>query len=544
MTILYGSNSGTCSAFAQRLAADAPAHGFNAVKVDSLDSANQSLPKDHPVEDDKTDVSYAVFGAGHSDWKQTFHRIPTAIDNILAAHGGKRLCERGGADAAHGDMFSDFETWEDSTLWPALARQYGTVDGEKGEKLEATASQGLSVEVTNVRSSTLRADVTEAKVVSTKLLTAPDVPPKQHIEIALPTDMAYSSGDYLAVLPINPRENVQRVMRHFGLAWDSVLTIKAQAGTILPTNTPITALDLFGAYVELSQPATRRNVSTLSEACADEQIKAELLKLAGDDYSEDISGKRVSVMDLLERFPSVKLPLGSFIATLPPMRTRSYSISSSALWNPHHVTLTYSVLNQPSISGHGRYVGVASNYLSKLEPGDTLHVSVRPSNQAFHLPADSENTPVIMIGAGTGLAPFRGFVQERAAQVGAGRSLAPALLFIGCRDPDKDELYRDEFDRWERMGAVQIFRAYSRKPEASNGHRYVQDAVWDNKDKVRELWLNGAKALVCGSRELEQSVRKVSCRIYKEKHEEASDEDVEKWFEGHRNARFATDVFS
>lgn len=491
LTILYGSNTGTCQAFAQSLAADAPSHGFNVTKVDTLDGATGNLPTDQPIaiitasyegapcdnaarfftwldslkDDEVTDVSYAVFGAGHSDWKSTFHRIPTAIDDILATHQGQRICKRGGADAAHGDMFSDFETWADQVFWPAISQKYG--GEEAGSSSALTPTQSLSVEVSNVRSSRLRADVSEARVIEARLLSK-EQPEKRHIEIQLPSDMTYSSGDYLAILPLNPQESVQRVMRRFNLAWDSMLTINASAGTTLPTGVQISAHDLFGAYVELSQPATKRNVTMLADACTDENTKTRLTHLI-ENFTAEISEKRVSLLDLLYRFESVQLPLGNFIASLPPMRTRSYSISSSNLWNPTHVTLTYSVLHTTHTSGAGEHVGVASNYLSKLAKGDTLHISVRPSNQNFHLPTDAENTPVIMVCAGTGLAPFRGFVQERAAQVGSGRKLAPAILIVGCRSPDNDELYREEFDKWEAMGAVKVFRAYSRKPEASGG---------------------------------------------------------------------------
>lgn len=385
-------------------------------------------------------------------------------------------------------------------------------------------------------------------MVEAKVLSAPGAPEKRHIEIQLPSDMSYSTGDYLAVLPLNPSETVQRVMRRFNLAWDSILKISAAAGTILPTGVPLSAPDLFGAYVELGQPATRRNIAMLVEACADQEAKTELERLAGEAYLAEITEKRVSVLDLLDRFPSVQLPLSNFIASLPPMRIRQYSISSSPLWNPHRVTLTYGVLHQSHISGMGEYVGVASNYLSKLAAGDTLHVSVRPSNQAFHPPTDSENTPIIMVGAGTGIAPFRGFVQERAAQVGAGRTIAPALLFIGCRDPEKDELYRAEFDKWEAMGAVKIFRAYSKKPEASNGRKYVQDQVLANKDEVLDLWRKGSKVFVCGSRSLDISICETSRKLYvereREKGNEVSEQDAEAWFDGLRNARFATDVFT
>lgn len=153
MTILYGSNTGTCQAFAQSLAADAPTHGYEA-KVDCLDAAVDKLPTDHPVAiitasyegapcdnaarffewldalkaDNDVPVDYAVFGAGHSDWKETFHRIPTKIDEILEAHKGRRICQRGGTDAAKGDMFSEFESWSDDTFWPAMASAFGASD--------------------------------------------------------------------------------------------------------------------------------------------------------------------------------------------------------------------------------------------------------------------------------------------------------------------------------------------------------------------------------------------------------------------------------
>jgi cytochrome P450/NADPH-cytochrome P450 reductase len=215
--------------------------------------------------------------------------------------------------------------------------------------------------------------------------------------------MSYSAGDYLAILPLNPKENIRRVTKYFGLSWDSMLTIQSAGPTTLPTDTPISAVDVFGAYVELAQPATKRNILALVDATSDENASKELSRLADAAFADEISAKRVSILDLLERFPSVKLPLGVFLKMLPPMRVRQYSISSSPLWNPNHVTLTYAVVDQPALSGQGRYVGVASNYLSSLAAGDKLHVSVRGSHQAFHLPKDTKNVPVICIAAGTGM---------------------------------------------------------------------------------------------------------------------------------------------
>jgi cytochrome P450/NADPH-cytochrome P450 reductase len=214
--------------------------------------------------------------------------------------------------------------------------------------------------------------------------------------------MSYSAGDYLAILPLNPQENIRRAMKYFGLSWDSTLTISSAGPTTLPTDTPISATDVLGAYVELAQPASKRNILALVDATRDEATTKELTRLADAAFTEEITAKRVSVLDLLERFPSVQLPLGVFLKMQPPMRVRQYSISSSPLWNPNNVTLTYAVVDQPALSGQGRYVGVASNYLSKLAAGDKLHVSVRSSHQAFHLPKDAKNVPVILIASGTG----------------------------------------------------------------------------------------------------------------------------------------------
>ena len=401
MTILYGSNCGTCEAFARMVAADAAAHGFEAQQVATLDSAKGALPTDQPIlivtasyegepcdnaahfyrwienmpEDQKLNVSFAVFGAGHSDWAATFHKVPKAIDNMLAAHGGKRICSMGTANAAKGDVLSDFQTWEDETFWPALA---GSSDKQQDAQV-TTAANGLTVEVTNRRTGALRMDVLEAKVTAIKTLTAPGVPEKRHLEIQLPTELTYTAGDYLAVLPFNPHDTVRRVMSRFALSWDAMLKISANSSTTLPVDYPIAAYNLFSAYVELSQPATKRDLKMLQEACQDDETK-DCLQQLNENSVEEVTKKRVSLLDLLERFATIDLPLSAFLPALVPMRVRQYSISSSALAKESSATLTYAVLDQVALSGHGRYQGTASTFLSNLKPGDSMHVAIKPSH--------------------------------------------------------------------------------------------------------------------------------------------------------------------
>jgi cytochrome P450/NADPH-cytochrome P450 reductase len=149
---------------------------------------------------------------------------------------------------AAGDIFNDFDKWQDEDLWPALG-SHNEDEGDSGIELVVDTSS---------RRSKLRQDVKEALVVSNKVLTSEGEPEKRHIVLKLPTGMTYKTGDYLAVLPINNSATIHRVLKRFSLPWDAILTIKSGSNTTLPTEHPLSASDVLAAYVELSQPATRR----------------------------------------------------------------------------------------------------------------------------------------------------------------------------------------------------------------------------------------------------------------------------------------------
>ncbi|KAH6884403.1 cytochrome P450 [Thelonectria olida] len=571
LTILYGSNSGTCESLAQRIATDAAGNGFRATCIASMDSAQGKLPTDHPVvivtssyegqppdnashfvawledaepdENPLKDVQYAVFGCGHKDWVQTFHRVPKLVDTTLEELGATRLAELGLADASTSDVFTDFEAWEDNKLWPALTARYETADASEGW------AKGIDVTVSNLRTSTLRQDVREATVIDNRILARDDERGslKKHIEIQLPKDMTYQAGDYVAVLPINPQESVHRAMRRFKVARDAQLEINTNGPLALPVNTSVPAYDILSSYVELSQPATKRNLLTMAYYVDNDQTKAALENLSEDYYADEIKAKRVSVLDVLERYPSIDLPIGVFLFMMPSMRIRQYSISSSPLVDQSRVTITFSMLNQPSFSGQGAYLGVATSYLDSLSQGDTVQVAIRPSHATFSLPAEAETAPIICIAAGSGIAPFRSFIQERAAMLESGRKLAPAILFFGCRYPDVDDLYSDELLAWQDLGAVDVRRAYSRVPKKSEGCKHVQDRMWKDREDVIELWQKGATVFVCGSRGVAESAKNAMIKIKVEMEERAGKAvdlvGTQKWFEGLRNVRYITDVF-
>src|SRR5262249_43277963 len=140
---------------------------------------------------------------------------------------------------------------------------------------------------------------------------------------------------------------------------------------------------------------------------------------------------------------------------------RYYSISSSPMVYVARCSVTVGVVEGAAASGRGVYKGVCSNYLANRRAGDTINATVRETKAGFRLP-DDPAVPIIMIGPGTGLAPFRGFLQERAARKAIGATLGPAMLFFGCRHPDQDYLYADELKALAADGITELFTAFSR----------------------------------------------------------------------------------
>lgn len=595
LSILYGSNTGTCQALAQKLAGQCAQRGLVA-DVRTLDAAMGQVPKDKPTiiitasyeglptddaarflawleslkqegEDKKLEgVKYAVFGCGHSDWASTFQKIPTLVDESLPVLGAKRIADRGSSDVSKQDTFGDFETWTSGKLWPAL----GPYVTSSEETSEFSAIPTVEIELTTEeRSSHLQQNVQWANVIDAKVLTAEGEPEKRHIEIELPSNMTYSAGDYLAVLPLNPKEYVRRVMNHFNLPWDGMITIKPSSATSLPTGKPIGIFDLLQGYVEISQPATKQDIEVLVSVCSSQSVKETLTSyLSPETFTSEVIDKRITILDLLKRHKTdIPLPFATFLSLLPPMRTRHYSISSSPLASPNSVTLTYAVLDAPAwyqpngddssstakpngtgkYEPHHRFLGVAGSYMRSLAPGDRVLVSVRSTNKYFRLPLDMQSTPVVMMCNGSGIAPFRGFCQERATLIAeGGKTLAPAVLFVGCRRPGRDQLYAEELEAWAKLGAVDVRWVFSRDG-AGDECKYVQDRMLKDREDIDRLWLEGARFYICGSRSLAKGIGAVARRLIadgaKKNGKDYTPEEVNAFVKRIRNERFVTDIF-
>ncbi|TBU21312.1 bifunctional P-450:NADPH-P450 reductase [Dichomitus squalens] len=564
--VAYGSNTGTSQTFAQRIASEAPRRGFKA-SLGTLDSITDHVPTDGPLvictasfEGEPADnathffewvqslkgsefdgVKYAVFGCGNRDWVRTYQRIPKAIDAILEQRGGKRLQERGIGDAQAAEFFEVFDDWE-AKLWNALATEYNLQVAEDAALVSSISIQTIDVGTT--RASILRqSDADLGKVTENRLLTSPNAPAKRHIEFELPEHMTYRAGDYLAILPTNPQRDVHRVTARFGFSPEQQIVLGSSGPTSLPVDRPVSVSALLSGYVELSQPATTRDLRILLSVKSSDATKVALDSIQAS-YSEKVLGKRISVLDILEEHPDIQLPFGTYLEMLPAMRVRQYSISSSPLHNPQRPTLTVSVVEAPALSGKAEpFLGVASNFLAGLRAGDVVQLAVRAASAAFH-PPENPKIPMVMFAAGSGLSPMRGFLQERAVQKQAGREVAKSLLFFGCRSPQEDYLYGDsDLKEWQELGIVDVRPAFSRSPEVSLGLKYIQDRVWHDRLDVRNYFDNlGAKFFTCGSGKVAQGIKKVLTDIIKEARV-CTDEDAAALFERAIQGRYATDVF-
>ena len=147
----------------------------------------------------------------------------------------------------------------------------------------------------------------------------------------------------------------------------------------------------------------------------------------------------------------------------------------------------------------------------------------KTKKQSFRLPLDSANTPIIMFAAGTGLAPFRGFIEQRAIQPAANPAtkLAPAYLFPGCRSSTCDRLYASQMDEWQAAGAVQIFYTFSQEPDQSDGCKYVAERMMKESGLIAEAWMKGARSYTCGNRAFAVGVGKAAEEAVKAKDLEA-----------------------
>lgn len=494
-------------------------------------------------------LSVAVLGCGNSQWS-TYQAFPARVADFFARAGATPVIARGEADA-DGDFDGQVDAWL-ARLWAQLgANSAGatlhppvTVD-----RLDAFAAREPSLppgarQLEVIENTELVGDpaglwdfTLEAPRTSTR-----------HLRLRLADSGAtnsYRTGDHLAVYASNRPALVDGLLDRLG--WDGQVVVRLQSigsrAVGLPLDMALTTRSLLLHYLELQDVPSRAVLTFLQTRARCPFTLKQLKGLASGDepggYVAQVLTPRLGLPDLLKRYPAIELGLQDLLTICPPLRPRLYSISSSPMGRAGELTITVGTVRRPAWCGEGEFRGVASDYLGQLGPGERLWAAIRTPEPAFAPQAD---TPMILIGPGTGIAPFRGFIEQRSQERRLGAKVPPTLLFTGCRHPQHDGLYMDELLAWQQEGIVTIKVAVSAQ---ADGHRFVQDALRSAADEVWKLWDAGAVIYVCGDgRNMAPAVRATLIAMHQERHglEHAA---ASEWLAAQINSgRLRQDVFN
>ncbi|MBK1699014.1 diflavin oxidoreductase [Rhodovibrio salinarum] len=498
LQVLFASQTGTAESVAKKLAKAAKADGRPAQAVDIEDMDLDTLAQAERIaviasttgEGEAPDsakglikaleqadsgalsgMSYAVLALGDSNYEQ-FCAFGRYLDETFQALGATPLVERVDVDGNPDAPMAEFR----SGLLEALQEHDGMADTAAGA-LPTTATATLDDGDDEDRWT--RAHPFQATLIANTRLNPESDKETRHIELALGRNgPTYEPGDALGVVAPNDPELVQAVLAEAGL--DGSEEVSAAKGTTARLDEVLT----HRAVITELAPATVRKF----QERADSQDLARLLADdAGDELTAWLYGR--DLLDLLRAHPGV-IERGEDLASLlPTLQPRLYSIASSPRAHPEEVHLTVGIVRYDAC-GRSK-AGVTTGHLAdRLQPGDTVGV-YRSPNKRFSLPEDPD-TPVIMIGPGTGIAPFRAFLEERQATRAGGAN----WLFFGERREACDYLYRRELEAFHRAGLLtRLDTAFSRDGAEK---LYVQHQLARNGQEIWRWLQAGAHLFVCG----------------------------------------------
>lgn len=497
LTVLFGSESGNCEGLADRAKAAAAAEGFAAKVVDMADMKLADLPKaqnlfvivstwgegDPPsrAEDfyDKVmgegapkldGLNFSVLGLGDSAYTQ-FCKMGKDFSDRLAALGGNRILDLVTSDV---DFEPPYARWISAALAKLkevakpVVREGGPTPPSLPAPAVLAAAAGPAYDKANPFPAPLLKKINLNGTGSAKETI--------HAEISLEgSGLSYQPGDALGIIPENAPDLIEEFLQSAQLDGRERIAYKEELS--------VSFEEVLRRHLDL-----RTINGGVLQAYAKICDHPKLLELALDREQVKTYAWGRDIVDVIHEFPS-SLRAGDWARLLRPLSGRLYSIASSLAAHPNEVHLTVAAVRY---EGYGRKKkGLCSTYIADLwEEGKTARVYFH-HNKNFRLPQDP-GTPIIMVGPGTGIAPFRAFVEERAAIGATGKN----WLFFGDQHYNHDFLYQTEWQDYLKRGILsRLDLAFSRdQPEKI----YVQDRMRERGKDIWEWIDSGAYFYVCG----------------------------------------------
>jgi len=489
LTVLYGSQTGNGEEIASQLVSRANTEGFAATAVSLADYKPANLKRESLVtfvisthgEGDPPDdaelfhefllskkapelshLEYSVLALGDSSYVN-FCQTGREFDARLAELGAERLSALVECDL---DYDADATEWVSRTV-----SQLPNLLGAR-ESVAIPALRAVAAVSTFNKSNPFPAEI----LVNQKITGGDSSKDVRHIELSIEgSGLSYEPGDSLAVIARNPPQLVAGLLDDLALDGEAVVSVRdkdLRLTDALTSELEITVISL-GFLKDWAALSGNEELASMLQA--------------SDPKGLALFLENHQVIDVVRLYPT-EVGAQEFVGMLRNLSPRSYSISSSLDANPDEVHLTVAAVRYEAF-GHEHW-GTASTYLAdRLEEGDTVSVYVE-RNSRFRLP--SEDVPIIMIGPGTGIAPFRAFVEQRAEQGSAGDN----WLFFGDRHFDSDFLYQLEWQRYLKRGNLtRLDVAFSRDQRQKI---YVQDRIRENSKEIFRWLERGAALYVCG----------------------------------------------